>query len=67
MPLNNLAGTPGLAGSVAVAATLLGSTAFDSFSAFPWWRELVDDLAPVVDATLVRTAGLLVFIGVVGG
>ncbi|WP_405150448.1 hypothetical protein OG308_12150 [Nocardia salmonicida] len=67
MPLNNLAGTPGLAGSVAVAATLLGSTAFDSFSVFPWWRELVDDLAPVVDATLVRTAGLLVFIGVVGG
>ncbi|MGC4991436.1 hypothetical protein [Nocardia salmonicida] len=67
MPLNNLAGTPGLAGSVAVAATLLGSTAFDSFSTFPWWRELVDDLAPVVDATLVRTAGLLVFIGVVGG
>nr|WP_228537709.1 hypothetical protein [Nocardia sp. XZ_19_231] len=67
MPLNNLAGTPGLVGSVAVAATLLGSTAFDSFSTFPWWRELVDDLAPVVDATLVRTAGLLVFIGVVGG
>ncbi|MEV0685688.1 hypothetical protein AB0I35_17680 [Nocardia sp. NPDC050378] len=67
MPLNNLAGTPGLAGSVAVAATLLGSTAFDSFSTFPWWRELVDDLAPVVDTTLVRTAGLLVFIGVVGG
>ncbi|KQY31337.1 hypothetical protein ASD42_22120 [Nocardia sp. Root136] len=67
MPLNNLAGTPGRAGSVAVAATLLGSTAFDSFSSFPWWRELVDDLAPVVDATLVRTAGLLVFIGVVGG
>ncbi|MFC9664150.1 hypothetical protein ACFVJ5_28295 [Nocardia sp. NPDC127606] len=67
MPLNNLAGTPGLAGSVAVAATLLGSTAFDSFSTFPRWRELVDDLAPAVDATLVRTAGLLVFIGVVGG
>ncbi|MBC7300523.1 MAG: hypothetical protein H5T78_06170 [Nocardia sp.] len=67
MPLNNLAGTPGRAGSVAVAATLLGSTAFDRFSAFPRWRELVDDRAPVVDATLVRTAGLLVFIGVVGG
>ncbi|WP_280346413.1 hypothetical protein [Nocardia neocaledoniensis] len=67
MPLNNLAGTPGLAGSVAVAATLLGSTAFDSFSSFPRWRELVDGLAPVVDATVVRTAGLLVFIGVVGG
>ncbi|MFD3745887.1 hypothetical protein [Nocardia sp. NPDC058633] len=66
-PLNNLAGTPARTGSVAVAATLLGSTAFDSFSAFPRWRELVDDLAPVVDATLVRTAGLLVFIGVVGG
>ncbi|TCJ93497.1 hypothetical protein [Nocardia alba] len=67
MPLNNLAGTPALPGSVAVAATLLGSTAFDSFSTFPRWRELVDDLAPVLDPTLVRTAGLLVFIGVVGG
>ncbi|MFD6391437.1 hypothetical protein [Nocardia sp. NPDC060259] len=67
MPLNNLAGTSALAGSVAVAATLLGSTAFDSFSTFPRWRELVDDLAPVVGAELVRTAGLLVFIGVVGG
>ncbi|KAF0844807.1 hypothetical protein [Nocardia caishijiensis] len=66
-PLNNLAGTPGRVGSVAVAAALLGSTAFDSFSAFPRWRELVDDLSPVVDATLVRTAGLLVFVGVVGG
>jgi hypothetical protein len=52
------------AGSVAVAATLLGSTAFDSFSLFPWWRALVSDagLAP----TLVSTLGLLVFIGVVG-
>ncbi|MFD3707068.1 hypothetical protein ACFWUP_28355 [Nocardia sp. NPDC058658] len=66
MPLNNLAGTPGLAGSVAVAATLLGSTAFDSFSTFPQWRELIDNLAPL-DPTLVRTVGLLVFIGVVGG
>lgn len=63
-PLSNLAGTPVGAGSVAVAATLLGSTAFDSFSLFPWWRALVSDagLAP----TLVSTLGLLVFIGVVG-
>ncbi|MGW4369008.1 hypothetical protein ACWEKT_25510 [Nocardia takedensis] len=68
-PLDNLAGTPALAGSVAVAATLLGSTAFDSFSAFPSWRSLVADLSGDSDllATLVRTGGLLAFILVVGG
>ncbi|NUS94956.1 MAG: hypothetical protein HOQ36_21520 [Nocardia sp.] len=66
-PLANLAGTPVGAGSVAVAATLLGSTAFDSFSLFPWWRSRVADAAAAgLPPTLVSTLGLLVFIGVVG-
>ncbi|WP_328394722.1 hypothetical protein [Nocardia sp. NBC_00416] len=66
-PLANLAGTPVGAGAVAVAATLLGSTAFDSFSLFPRWRGLVADAAGAgVSPTLVRTLGLLLFITVVG-
>ncbi|ASF12334.1 hypothetical protein NBRGN_083_00400 [Nocardia brasiliensis NBRC 14402] len=67
-PLHNLAGTPVRPGAVALAATLLGSTAFDSLSALPGWRELVDTLggASVFAATLVRTGGLLTVIAVVG-
>lgn len=66
-PLANLAGTPVGVGSVAVAATLLGSTAFDSFSMFPWWRSLVSDAESAgIAPSLVSTGGLLVFIGVVG-
>lgn len=65
-PLDNLAGTPALVGSVAVAATLLGSTAFDSFSLFPLWRDLVDSTGGGIAATLTRTAGLLAFVAVVG-
>ena len=53
-------------GTVAVLAVLLGSTAFDSFSATPQWRGFVDQhTASEVAATLLRTAGLLVFAGVV--
>lgn len=67
-PLRNLAGTPVLPGSVALAATLLGSTAFDSLSALPGWRNLVDSLSggSVFVATLVRSAGLLTVILIVG-
>ncbi|WP_328399404.1 hypothetical protein [Nocardia sp. NBC_00403] len=67
-PLNNLAGTPVLPGSVALAATLLGSTAFDSLSALPAWRNLRDSLGgdSVVVATMIRTLGLLTVILVVG-
>ncbi|MEV0359832.1 hypothetical protein AB0H71_27630 [Nocardia sp. NPDC050697] len=58
-PLANLAGTPVLPGSVAVAAVLLGSTAFDSFSQFPVWRrQLVDSGQPM----LLKTAALLGFV-----
>ncbi|MBF6416161.1 hypothetical protein [Nocardia cyriacigeorgica] len=66
-PLNNLAGTPALLGSVAVAATLLGSTAFDSFSMFPGWRDLLIEVGgdSTLVTTVLRTAGLLVFILVV--
>ena len=55
-------------GIVTVLAVLLGSTAFDSFSATPGWRGFVDDLAhgSPVTAILVRTCGLVVFAAVVG-
>ena len=55
-------------GIVTVLAVLLGSTAFDSFSATPGWRGFVDGLAhgSPVTATLVRTCGLVVFAAVVG-
>lgn len=65
-PLANLAGTPVGPGSVAVAATLLGSTAFDSFSMFEWWRGLLADAGDGWARTALSTAGLLVFIAVVG-
>jgi hypothetical protein len=53
-------------GTVAVLAVLLGSTAFDSFSAMPQWRDIVDQYAASAPAaTLLRTAGLLVFWAVV--
>ena len=56
------------AGAVAVLAVLLGSTAFDSFSATPQWRVFVDDHTDsAATATLLRTAGLLVFAAVVAG
>lgn len=67
-PLDNLQALEIRAGSVALTATLLGSTAFDSFSAQTGWHRFVDSIAhsPVV-ATGVRTAGLAMMIGLVGG
>ncbi|MDT5074181.1 MAG: hypothetical protein QOH82_3501 [Mycobacterium sp.] len=66
-PFDHLPSMPVRAGTVAVLAVLLGSTAFDSFSAMPQWRNLVDDLSgsSVAVAVLVRSAGLLVFASVV--
>ncbi|MCR5979113.1 hypothetical protein GDN83_15470 [Gordonia jinghuaiqii] len=66
-PMNSLTTLPVLPGTVAVLAILLGSTAFDSFSAFPQWQDLVADVShgSEVIATLISTAGLLVFVGVV--
>ncbi|MGY1946013.1 hypothetical protein [Nocardia asiatica] len=68
-PLDNLAGTPVRFGAVAVAATLLGSTAFDSFTTFPVWRGLLADAGgggSDIWPTVLNTAGLLGFVVVVG-
>ena len=47
---------------------LLGSTAFDSFSAIPVWRDFVDSAADGPwTATLLKTAALAVFVLVVAG
>jgi hypothetical protein len=62
-PLDHLPSLPVRPGIVAVLAVLLGSTAFDSFSASPDWRNFSDGLG--ISASLSRTAGLLVFISVV--
>ena len=65
-PFDHLPSLPVRAGTVAVLAVLLGSTAFDSFSASALWRGFVDDHTDsAATATLLRTAGLLVFAGVV--
>jgi len=67
-PFDHLPSLPVRAGTVAVLAVLLGSTAFDSFSASPQWRGFVDDHTDsAAAATLLRTAGLLLFAGVVAG
>ena len=73
MPLNNLQATEIRTGSVALAATLLGSTAFDSFSAQAGWHAFVDSTAarlapidPTIAATAVRSAGLIAMIALVG-
>ena len=67
-PFDHLPSLPVRPGTVAVLAVLLGSTAFDSFSAIPRWRGFVDDVssgsAPL--AVLVRTVGLLGFAVIVG-
>ena len=42
-PFDHLPSLPVRPGTVAVLAVLLGSTAFDSFSAMPQWRNFVDD------------------------
>ena len=65
-PFNHLPTLPVRPGTVTVLAVLLGSTAFDSFSAMPPWRNLVDrQTDSATTATLLRTAGLIVFIAVV--
>jgi hypothetical protein len=71
-PFDHLLSLPIRPGVVAVLAVLLGSTAFDSFSASVTWRNFADRLAkavhvvPVtVSLSALRTIGLLVFVLVV--
>ena len=62
-PFDHLPSLPVRPGIVAVLAVLLGSTAFDSFSATAGWRTFVGDISgssPLI-ATLVKTCGLGVF------
>ena len=67
-PLNNLQRVDVRAGSVALAATLLGSTAFDSFSARPGFGRWVDAITDSpLQVSAIRTAGLLAMIALVGG
>lgn len=66
-PFNRLLSLPVRPGTVAVLAILLGSTAFDSFSAIPGWRNFVDEHAETVwAASVLKTVGLLVFVTAVG-
>ncbi|OBI52042.1 hypothetical protein A5707_12670 [Mycobacterium kyorinense] len=71
-PFDHLPSLPVRPGVVAVLAVLLGSTAFDSYSASPTWRGFADRLThdahglPVtLSSSALRTIGLLVFIAVV--
>lgn len=65
-PFNHLPSLPVRPATVTVLAVLLGSTAFDSFSAMPVFRNFVDrQTDTAAAASLLRTAGLLFFIGVV--
>jgi hypothetical protein len=67
-PFDHLPSMPVRPGTVAVLAVLLGSTAFDSFSAMPQWRNFVDAQADSLPfgAVAIRSVGLLVFVVVVG-
>ncbi|MGV0605885.1 hypothetical protein [Mycolicibacterium sp. XJ1904] len=65
-PFDHLPSIPVRPGLVVVIAVLLGSTAFDSFSAMPEWRNFVDDhSSSTLTATLIKTAGLATFAAVV--
>lgn len=70
-PLDHLPSLPVRPGVVVLLAVLLGSTAFDSFSASPTWRGFADRLgrdvgvSPTVASSVLRTIGLIVFISVV--
>ena len=62
-PFDHLPSLPIRPGIVTLLAVLLGSTAFDSFSARPQWRTFVDRQSAdsAATATLINSAGLLVF------
>lgn len=65
-PFDHLLTLPVRPGVVAVLAALLGSTAFDSFSARPQTRTLVNDLTDsLAGSVALRSAGLLLFVVIV--
>lgn len=67
-PFDHLPTLPVRPGTVAALSVLLGSTAFDSFSAIPVWRDFVDSAADGPwTATLLKTAALAVFVLIVAG
>jgi hypothetical protein len=65
-PMNHLTTLPVRQGTVALLAVLLGSTAFDSFSDFPQWKDYVHSVGggQAVASTL-HTLALLIFVAVV--
>jgi hypothetical protein len=66
-PFDHLRTLPVRPGTVTVLAVLLGSTAFDSFSAMPAWRGFVDSLSGnQLAANVIRTLALVAFVGIVG-
>ncbi|MBV9350646.1 MAG: hypothetical protein JOZ23_03800 [Mycobacterium sp.] len=71
-PFDHLPSLPVRPGVVATLAVLLGSTAFDSYSSSPTWRNFADRLAraahsvpATVSSSALRTIGLIIFISVV--
>ncbi|HSS25425.1 MAG TPA: hypothetical protein VLL82_13725 [Mycobacterium sp.] len=71
-PFDHLPSLPVRPGVVAMLAVLLGSTAFDSYSSSPTWRNFADRLSRLahgvpgtLSSSILRTIGLLVFVSVV--
>ena len=71
-PFDHLPSLPVRPGVVVLLAVLLGSTAFDSYSASPTWRNFADGLSraahgvpETLSSSALRTVGLVIFISVV--
>ncbi|MEE6138670.1 hypothetical protein SKC41_20375 [Mycobacterium sp. 050128] len=71
-PFDHLPSLPVRPGVVAMLAVLLGSTAFDSYSSSPTWRNFADrlsrlahDVPPALMSSALRTVGLVIFVSVV--
>ncbi|BBY20920.1 hypothetical protein [Mycobacterium stomatepiae] len=71
-PFDHLPSLPVRPGVVVMLAVLLGSTAFDSYSSSPTWRNFADEVSrsahnvpSTLTSSVLRTAGLVVFITVV--
>lgn len=62
-PLRNLVTARATAGTWALIAALLGSTAFDSFSNTTWWIRTTQDSA--IPPAVTGTVGLLAMVGLV--